>query len=200
MEDDKTLSAIGEWPKTTIGPGAHAVIRHAYEQVLDSCARLGAFATGNPPLTEGPIAERQEFLAIDDLLNFSIHARRLIESTVGSKRIKTVTIPIKNPKTKGIGAWKLINAIVHHNDIHIIRTTFQLRLYMGDSLENLTPLMISGNKENKSFPPMMIVKSDQEKYTTFEIVNLIEIFQEKVLSPIIDLCDEQNLFLNNDLA
>lgn len=52
---------------------------------------------------------------------------------------------------------------------------------------------------NRSFPPIVFVKSDQGDMTAFRLLDLVEIFQEKVLVPIIDLCDEQDLFLNDDL-
>jgi hypothetical protein len=42
--DIPSLSDIGKRPRTEIG--AHSVIRHAYENVLTACARLGSFATG----------------------------------------------------------------------------------------------------------------------------------------------------------
>jgi hypothetical protein len=74
MTEDRGLADLGKWP-------ARRVIRHAYEEVLTACARLVAFSTGSPPVGDGPIGERQEILAVEDLIKFAIHARRLIEST-----------------------------------------------------------------------------------------------------------------------
>src|SRR5215468_8838230 len=83
-----SLSEIGEGPRIRIG--SHAVIRHGYENVLTACARLASFATGREPTTDGPVSRRQEILAVDDLVGFAIHARRLIENTASSKRFRGV--------------------------------------------------------------------------------------------------------------
>src|SRR6266850_2351690 len=81
MTENCSLADLGGWPASRIDRDAHRIIRHAYEEVLTACARLISFSTGNPPVTDGPISERQETLAVEDLINFVIHARRLIEST-----------------------------------------------------------------------------------------------------------------------
>jgi hypothetical protein len=60
-----SLADLGDWPSIEIG--SHSVIRHAYENVLNACARLASFATGGPTTTDGPISEQQEILAADDL-------------------------------------------------------------------------------------------------------------------------------------
>ena len=90
-----SLSEIGEWPRVQIG--SHSVIRHAYENVLTACARLGSFATGREPTTDGPVGRQQELLAVDDLVGFAIHARRLIENTASSKRFRGVGIGSAEP-------------------------------------------------------------------------------------------------------
>jgi hypothetical protein len=85
-----TLADLGGWP--SIGIGSHAVIRHAYEDVLSACARLASFATGGPTRTDGPITRQQTILAVDDLVTFAIHARRLIENAAKSNRFTQVTV------------------------------------------------------------------------------------------------------------
>ena len=80
-----TLPDLGNWPSIKIG--SHSVIRHAYQNVLNACARLASFATGSPTTTDGPIDQQQELLAADDLVTFGIHARRLIENTTTTPAI-----------------------------------------------------------------------------------------------------------------
>lgn len=198
MEDPATLASLGGWPMVTIDRSSHSIIRHAYEQVLDSCARLASFATGHPPTTEGPVGERQEFLAVDDLVSFGIHARRLIENTAGSKRFSNISILSNNSSKKvPLRIWRIINVLVHHSDVKIVRTTFHLLLLGGASIEELAPLMVIGSPDNKSFPPLVGVRSEKEKYIIFKINELIDIFQKEILVPIVDLCSEQNLFLDD---
>jgi hypothetical protein len=62
-------------PTTRIDRDTHRIIRHAYEEVLTACARLVSFSNGSPPATDGPISERQEPLVVEDLIDFTIHAR-----------------------------------------------------------------------------------------------------------------------------
>lgn len=49
------LAHLGNWPSIEIG--SHGVIRNAYQNVLNACARLASFATGGPTTTDGPIDE-----------------------------------------------------------------------------------------------------------------------------------------------
>jgi hypothetical protein len=86
-----SLAELGDWPSIEIG--SHSVIRHAYENVLNACARLASFATGGPTTTDGPISQQQEILAVDDLVAFAIHARRLIENTASLHAIEVRIFP-----------------------------------------------------------------------------------------------------------
>jgi hypothetical protein len=88
----RTLADLGDWPATEIDYDAHRVIRHAYEEVLTACARLISFSTAGPSIEDGPINERQELLAVEDLISFAIHARRLIENTGQKSRFSKVEI------------------------------------------------------------------------------------------------------------
>lgn len=59
----------------------HQVIRHAYENALNACARLSSYATAKPTDSiDGLINTRQTILAIDDLMVFAINARRLMDN------------------------------------------------------------------------------------------------------------------------
>ena len=51
---------------------------------------------------------------------------------------------------------------------------------------------------NKQFPPIVAVRSEIDAFIAFELIELVEIFQEKVLTPITDLCAEHRLFLDDD--
>jgi hypothetical protein len=101
MTEDRSLADAGEWPAIRIERDAHRIIWHAYEEVLTACARLVSFSTGSPPVIDGPIAERQETLAVEDLITFAIHARRLIESTGQTIRFKNTEILFPGPALPG---------------------------------------------------------------------------------------------------
>jgi hypothetical protein len=105
---------------------SHSVIRHAYENVLTACARLAAFATCDPATYGlGLIYERQEILAVDDLVTFAISARRLIENTMTPKEFLSIEIFAASKDTDVIRrpVVRIINIIVHHKDIYISRSS-----------------------------------------------------------------------------
>jgi hypothetical protein len=146
----------------------------------------------NPPATDGPISERQEILAVEDLIKFAIHARRLIEDTGQITRFnKTEILFPKAPKHLHIRIWRVLNAILHHQTIMIIRNTWYREMLSGKSLEEVS------DNPNEYFPPLVSVISDRDELG-FPIRELIETFQEKILSPVIDLCAEHHLFLDDD--
>jgi hypothetical protein len=162
---------------------------------------LGSFATGREPTTEGPISRQQEILAIDDLVSFAIHARRLIENTTSPKRFMRVTLRVYRKPSETIAITRIFNILVHHRDVELIRNLFELELKTGIS-SPIDALVKYGGKENekfnRQFPPIVAVRSETNVFIGFELIELVETFQEKVLIPIIDLCEEHRLSLNDD--
>lgn len=61
--------------------------RVSYESCLGITARLAAYATCIPFLGATEVNQRQDFLAETDLIEFCIHARRLLENVPKSLRI-----------------------------------------------------------------------------------------------------------------
>jgi hypothetical protein len=189
---DRSLADLGNWPATRIDYGAHRVIRHAYEEVLTACARLISFSTGSPSIGDGPINDRQEMLAMEDLISFAIDARRLIETTGQQSRFNKIEIvfssrPIAFPnrsKLQKIRIWKAITRIIHNRNVEIIRNTWS-----RDALSKSFMEVMLSNIPKEYFPPMVIVRSG-EGTIVFPVQELIETFQYKILSPIIDLCSE----------
>jgi hypothetical protein len=194
MDKDKTLADLGEWPEIEISGHSRKVVRHAYERVLTACARLGSFATGTPTSTHGPINERQEALAADDLVDFAIHARRLIENTAKARRFSQATIrSMKREGEAHIKVTRVINMLVHHDYIQIVRTEVEAKILAG--IAKAEDFFLS--TPSRSFPPIVSVKSDKGKIAMFELRELIEAFQQQVLGPIIDICDANKLFLED---
>jgi len=157
-----SLADLGQWPSIEIG--SHSVIRHAYENVLNACARLASFATGGPTTTDGPISEQQEILAVDDLVSFAIHARRLIENTASQSRFRQVTLrqSWKAPG-KTIAITRVINVLVHHKKIKIVRDLFKLELLTR--LSNVYEILEryateEALKYNRTFSPIVLLGSE----------------------------------------
>jgi hypothetical protein len=165
-----TLADLGNWPSTQIG--AHRVIRHAYENVLTACAQLASFATGGPTTTDGPIAEQQEILVVDDLATFAINARRLIENTATASRFRQVTVrrfpykalidlyemPIYRASIEGVSIARVINVLIHHKSLDVIISTFQAELLLR-RYEFSEILERYGGDNERYFLPMVFVRS-----------------------------------------
>jgi hypothetical protein len=192
-----SLADIGDWPRIEIG--SHSVIRYAYENVLTACARLASFSTGGPTTTDGPISGQEEILEVDDLVSFAIHARRLIENTASRKRFKHVVIRSYNLRT--IPITRVINVLVHHKEIEIIRGLFKLELVTG-RLSPIDALIKYGTektrKYNKKFSPVVSITSDHGTTIALNIQQCIEVFQSKALNHILEICAEHGLYLDLD--
>jgi hypothetical protein len=200
---NRTLADLGNWPRTSIGYDRERLIRHAYEEVLTACARLISFSTGGPSIDDGPIVERQELLAAEDLISFAIHARRLIENTGQKSRFNKIEIvfsgrsmvptteTLVRSKLQRIRIWKAVTYIIHNTNLYIIRDARSRDAFFGGWKE-----VILSNVAQEFFAPMVVVMS-QKGTIFFPIRELIETFAGKVLSPIIDLCSEHHLFLED---
>jgi hypothetical protein len=106
-------------------------------------------------------------------------------------RFRQVVIRSFNkPPIQYIPVRRVINTVIHHEDIEIFRTNWQRLIWEGkfpDSTESDT-----------SFPPLVIVVSRDDR-CSFALLELVETFQAKILEPIIELCSEHHLFLEDDL-
>jgi hypothetical protein len=187
-----TLPDFENWPSIKIG--SHDVIRHAYQNVLNACARLASFATSASPTTYGPIERQQKLLAADDLVTFGIHARRLIENTTKAERFTQVTVRHVSKSGERIQITRIINILIHHKDIYIImREEFKFTRDPDEMFRRYLYYLAA----DRHFPAIVFVTSDRDQTISFQVRELVETFQAKVLNPIIDLCAEQDLLLED---
>ncbi len=186
-----SLSDLGKWKASNLRRGSEKIIRRAYGKTIEYLARLASFASGGPTRTAGPVSSKQEQLVVEDIVVFSIHARRLIEATSGKNRFRQVKIKAASDLTlENIAIWDLLNRVIHHNEVSMVRTNLKLKALTGtlDIDDIRRPPM-------GSFPPVVSVASDHQKIISFNLSEFVETFQKDVLTPIIDLCDEHEMFL-----
>ena len=185
-------------PKFALGNRAEAHLRHAYEQVLNNGARLSLFATGRRTRTRGPFDFRQEDLARDDLTNFALHARRLIELTQTKKRFSSVKIiGVKKDKKTELPITKILNVLIHHEYIHIIRD--EMNLHIRDEPHRWSEILANdalGEVVYKTYSPKIMVRPDRGDTVGFDLGMMVEIFQDKVLYPVIEMCEELGCYLD----
>jgi hypothetical protein len=154
----------------------------------------------------GELDARQIALAIDDLVIFSLNARRLIDDTDMRTLAQNVNVAtfkiVQRPETwefeKGeekISVWRLVNIIVHHETLELLRSTFDLLLkVLPDPVEALLH-----DKRSVKYPAMLLVKSDQSSLLAIELGDFLTSFLEQVLSPIVDKCEDRHIYLERSL-
>lgn len=175
------------------------LIRHAYGQVVTSGSRLISFATGDLPKSEGPMRDMQEVLAVDDLASFAYHARRLTALTGTYRGIKSVSIPTKMGKEKSLSVSKILNIIVHSESLSVFRDKFSVELFRVGSIDPVDFIIKNQHLIKKKIPTQVVVKSDRSETVNFLLENLIEVYEEKILTKVIDLCDDNKIYLADDI-
>jgi hypothetical protein len=191
-------------PKKKIS--SRASIRHSYESVLSACARLYGYSTGQISKNKGPVGRRQDVLAQEDLAAFAIHARRLIEGTITAEAALKVTVEGMYEKERGdIPITRILNAIIHHKAIEVHSHDMEIQLarlsqkFGKFDLDDPDFLHEAASIKPSAVPPYCIVTSDRGYTAAFRIKDLIDRFEDDILVPIIDYCEERKLYLDDPL-
>ncbi len=174
--------------------GDEALIRHAYEQVVTYASRLSSYATSQPLRTDGPIYERQEMLAVDDLANFAFHARRLIGFTDTQKLFQSVDIPIEKEKAV-IPITRVLNIIIHQELVDTFKYKWKLQLRVAKNDSEVFKILREADKS--TIPTLIAIKSDHSDLVILKLATLMELFQKNVLQKLIDICAENGLYLED---
>lgn len=157
------------------------VVRSSYESCLDATARLAAYATSKPFLKAGEVNGRQDVLASGDLISFCIHARRLIDN-VGLYELTNQTM-IKCGDKTSLSLWKLLGALIHHNELEILRCATHLRILKiridsktdDEYWEKIMPELFKGSY-SEPVSPLVLFKSDQVKMKAIDLAEVLQIF------------------------
>ena len=194
MSSDNAPISVSTGSEKKSSIGDHKVIRHSYDNLLTAAARLLAFSYTPAKVPEGPVFEHQEVLILDDLISFAIHARRFTENTITQKVASSHLLQRSDGiQGKNYSLTRLINVIVHNQSLRICRTENELKILGGDqSFENLMTANI------KYFPqPICFITSDTSTIFSFRLGDFIESFQATMLHEIMQICEDQKLYLDN---
>jgi hypothetical protein len=176
------------------------IVRHAFDEALNALSRLSAFATSKPR-EDGPIDSRQERLALDDLVTFAVHARRLVQNTVGKQSFDSVIIKQLEPLHGSIAIMHVLDALIHNEDVQVIRSFLQYGFIKDPPInqdEGIRRLAEHGH-EHTSIPPIIAVKSDRGLRCVVYVGDLTDSFETQVLSRIIEYCADDQFFLEDYL-
>jgi len=182
--------------------------KHAFGEVITRAARLASFGASDKLVVESDISEKQNLLALDDLLIFSIQARRLIDSAEMSKTARSVMVPLWScvleqdlyryfESNRTINFWKFLNAVIHSADIQLVRTQFQTALMLKRPEEDVVETFVKYHRKG-SFRPKCFVITDRREVFVLDLAQVVEIFDQLVLVKVLDYWHEKRLFLGVD--
>mgnify|MGYP003700610405 CR=1 FL=1 len=186
--------------------------RHAYDGVVERCARLNSFA-GNldKDLEFGDILSRQESLAVDDIIVLSISARRLV-SVCGIDlarkdwRVRKRRLGFQDDKVcetaldEYINLGKLFGIIIHSEVLDIVDSDFSAVLKLDATLDTIGVMewLHRNGQRFGYFKPKMVVRSDRSGFLMFNISDFVSCIDEFLLPEANDICQSGGLFLEDE--
>jgi hypothetical protein len=177
------------------------LVRASYESCLSATARLSAYATSKPILiTE--VNERQDILAADDLIDFCIHARRLVDNTDLRDLLYQAKIETNDAKDP-LSVGQIIGYLIHHNVLMIFRCGVRFRMFQKwikgktrDEFFKNVETEIQQPAFSEPITPHILFQSDRsDGMRLINLVTFLEIFSEKILLEIL----KTNHWLQDDL-
>lgn len=175
-------------------------VRASYESCLGATARLSAYATSKPFAQAADVNERQDALAIDDLIVFCIHARRLVEN-VGLKDLLSKTTMETSDRSL-ISLWKIIGCLIHHDLLMIFRCETRFKMLQaslsgaqGEEFFKMVEAQIKTPAFSKPITPHILFKSDRIHYTLINLERFMQLFSQDIIPAVIDKALDQELCL-----
>lgn len=187
---------------------SHVLIEQSYEGVLDRAARLASFGTSKPIESDTDIGTRQERQTVDDILMFAIHARRLITATSATSLARNVSVGLWEfagtqsdirfiLSSRVVSMWRLLGIIIHYDRLDVVRYQLQVKTILGASLNSAFEDILSG-PHKYYFSPKIFLKSDKSEAFIVDILQMAYAFLDKVLYPIVRVCEDNQIFLESD--
>jgi hypothetical protein len=161
----------------------------------------------------------QKILLLDDLLHFSISARRLIELTALKSFSNNIPIVLQyfddrevpvviHPTRKHIGFLTLINTIIHAKFVELFRTRFDYAKYIpgkipsnDDEIFRYIMLLKKIEDENRwneyAVAPTVLIISDNGRASIIVLKDLVKA-SAAVAEKIIEVCSASNISLEVD--
>lgn len=183
-------------------------IQREYEAVLRLAARLVTFASALPIETDSDINEQQEALASEDLISFSIHARRFVTAVGAISTAKACHLPLLYAletaadtytfidRHESTNVWDLLNIVVHNVHMEFSRTSFDIRARSATNIDQLAELVL---RPRQLFRPKLIVRSDRSILIFVDLFYFFTVFLERVFNPAVEKCADNGIYLQKSL-
>lgn len=186
------------------------LIKHAYDGAVEKMARLAAFSAYRRGMLSSDVEGRQEAFALDDLIGFSILARRLVvsvDAVENAKRTKLVKLRVVDDgkslsfaDSGKISMWDFLGVIVHSEDIRIFTNELSIHAAAGAlTFDQLLERMLSSDNGlgGKIITPKIYVRSDRSG-ALVDLKEFIVAFDKDILQALVEGCAEHKIFLESD--
>lgn len=192
------------------------LLLHTYDSFLTSQTRLFTLAHYSYQRPDSEIETKQNLLFLDDLLSFSITARRLIELTklrsfsnhryVGRYYLDEREVPatIVRLKDKQIGFLTFINCIIHCHYVELITNRFDFPRPPIRSEKDLFHyvelsgrISAEGRWNEYAISPSIAVVPDKHEPFLVVLKDVVSVSCE-VTEKIIEVCSDSKIFLELD--
>jgi hypothetical protein len=204
--------------KTTTRPslsGQRDLILHTYDLFKTSQARIFTLSTSIYDEGSGELDRSINILCLDDIILFSVSARRLIELTrlksfanrqlIAQQHFDKSEHVIKlYPLKRRVGFLTLINEILHSTFIELYRNRFDYQIYFEkrplSNEEAYARIMLYGKirQENRwaeyAVSPAMAIISDHEEMNLVLLKDVISA-SVPIIEKISDVCSDSNIML-----
>lgn len=174
---------------------ARALLRHSYDQAITHAARLASFAASPLMAEMHALEDRQNELAMGDLVSLALHLRRLIEVTDTGIPVRGATVDaIREGKKGATPVTTVVNKIIHHRRLDILRRQSDC-MPPPDRTNEL--LMAWLKARNVGYYPMFAVEADTGGMIGMQAAEFVSAAYRGVVKPIVDYCDERKFYLED---
>ena len=167
------------------------IVRASYEGCLNAIARLSAYATSNPILIN-EVNDRQDILAADDLIDFCIHARRLVDNMDLRDLLYQAKIATNDAKA-ALSVGQIIGYLIHHDALMIFRCSVRFQMFQkwlkgkrGDEFFKDVETEIQQSPFSEPITPHILFQSDRsDGLRLINLVTFLQTFSDEVLLEIL---------------
>ena len=99
--------------------------------------------------------------------------------------------------SRTVSMWRLLGVIVHHEFVEVVRYQLQVKALIRATPEAFLGDMLDG-AEKYYFQPKIFIKSDKSGLLIVDILEITDLFLERLLHPIVSVCENQGLYLEED--
>lgn len=174
---------------------ARALLRHSYDQAVTHAARLASFAAS--PLLPGMevLEDRQNELAMGDLISFGLHLRRLVEVPNTGPLVRNNAVEaIRDGKKGMIPVTTIVNKIIHHQRLEILRRQSDYMSAPDRTAESLKAWM---EARRVGYYPLFAVEADTGGLIGLRVAEFVAAAYSGIVKPIVDYCEDCEFYLED---